>query len=201
MTSRLPLVSVMLALLLAACAGQAPRPPAAGSWEEHSQSLRQLTHWDARGKIALRTPTQSESASIHWQHQDAISQLQLNGPLGMAATSLYSDGNTLVIRQGDRSSTWDLADTAALERQTGWNLPLLALPHWIKGIPAPELEVQAMEMGPDPALLLALEQDGWEIRYENYSRYGAWTLPTRLQIQQGDTTVRLIIRDWQVATD
>ncbi len=200
MSVRLPLTSALLVLLLAACAGQPPRAPVGGSWDEHSERLWQLVSWEARGKIALRTPTQSESASIQWKQQGGISQLQLNGPLGVAATSLYSDGNTLVIHQGDESSTWDLADTTALERHTGWNLPLLALPHWIKGVPAPELAVQAMEMGPDPALLLVLKQDDWEIRYEDYTLFGDLALPTRLHIQHQDTVVRLIIRDWQVTT-
>jgi outer membrane lipoprotein LolB len=199
--AKLPLASALLVLLLAACAGQQPRPPTAASWEEHSARLQALTHWTAEGKLALRSPEQSESASIRWQQEGDITRLYLSGPLGVAATSLYSDGRSLVIRRGEEVSTWALDDTEALELRTGWDLPLQSLPYWIKGIPAPGLDIQEAQQGPDPALLLVLRQDGWEIHYEDYANYGRLTLPTMLHLKHQDTTVRLIIRNWQVLPD
>ena len=117
MQRTLPLAGVMLALLLSACAGQPPAPSAQGNWDEHSARMKALTSWDAEGKLALRTPTQSESANVQWQQQGDTTRLKLNGPLGVAATSMYSNGRILVIRQGEESSTLDLADPAALRRQ------------------------------------------------------------------------------------
>ena len=202
MPGKLPLASALLVVFLAACAGQQPKTPAAASWEEHSARLRELTHWTAEGKIALRSAKQSESASMRWLQEGAVSRLILSGPLGVAATSFYSDGRSLVIRQGEDVTTWDLqSETAILERETGWDLPLLALPYWIKGMPAPDLDVQGSEPGPDPALLHMLRQDGWEIQYESYANYGRLTLPTRLQLRHNDSTLRLVIRDWQVTPD
>jgi outer membrane biogenesis lipoprotein LolB len=58
-----------------------------------------------------------------------------------------------------------------------------------------------MEAGPDPALLQVLKQGDWEIHYEAYANFDGLTLPVKLRIQHLDTTVRLIIRDWQVAPD
>ena len=188
--------------MLAACAGQQPRPPAAGSWEEHSAGLQAFNRWTAEGKIALRSPEQSESASMRWQQDGASSRLSLSGPLGAGATSLYSDGRSLVIRQGEEVTTWDLAsETTILEEKTGWDLPLLALRYWIKGVPAPGLPVQGSEQGPEPALLQVLRQDGWVIRYEDYADFGQFTLPTALRLQHQDTSLRLIIRTWQVTPD
>jgi outer membrane lipoprotein LolB len=191
----------MLVLLLTACAGQPPAPSTPGNWDEHSARMRALTTWNAEGKLALRTPTQSESANVNWQQQGDTARIKLNGPLGVAATSLYSNGRILVIRQGEESSNLDLADRDALRRRTGWDLPLLALPHWIKGVPAPDIEIQHLETGPDPALLQLLRQDDWEIRYEAYADFGGLVLPVKLHIRHRDTTVRLIIRDWQVTPD
>jgi outer membrane lipoprotein LolB len=189
-------------LFLAACAGPQPRPPGADTWEAHNARLQAFNHWTAEGKIALRSPDQSESASMRWLQEGTASRLYLSGPLGVAATSFYSDGRFLVIRQGEDVTTWNLeSETAILEQKTGWDLPLLALPYWIKGVPAPGLAVQESEQGPDPALLHVLRQDGWEIQYEDYARYGQLTLPTRLRLQHKDTSLRLVIRNWQVAPD
>jgi outer membrane lipoprotein LolB len=198
---KLPVFSALLVLLLAACAGQQTEHPGERSWTEHSARLRALANWSAEGKLALRTPEQSESASLNWRQRGVITRLQLSGPLGMAATTLYSNGQTLEIRQGEDLSSWDLTDRTALESKTGWDLPLLALPHWIKGLPAPDMAIQGMLMGPDPALLEMLEQDDWRIHYEAYADFDTLTLPTRLRLEHSDTTLRLIIRDWTVSSD
>ena len=197
MNNSLPLAGALLALLLTACAGQQPRPVGDASWEEHSGRLLALTSWTAKGKLALRTPELSESATMNWRQQDGHTRLELSGPLGVNATTLDSDGQTLEVRQGDETRSLDLSDPLELERLTGWDLPLLALPHWLKGLPAPELAIQGMELGPDPSLLQSLQQDGWEIRYDQYESFDRLALPTRLHIQRAATSVRLIIRSWQ----
>ena len=155
------------------------------------------------GEVASAMATTFVKTELgRWLQEGGVSRLILSGPLGVAATSFYSDGRSLVIRQGEDVTTWDLqSETAILERETGWDLPLLALPYWIKGMPAPDLDVQGSEPGPDPALLHMLRQDGWEIQYESYADYGRLTLPTRLQLRHNDSTLRLVIRDWQVTPD
>lgn len=200
MPCKLPSAAALL-LLLAACAGQPVHTPVDSNWQQHSAKLRELTQWSAEGKLALRTPEQSESASLYWRQTGVITRLQLSGPLGAAATTLYSNGQTLEIRQGEELSIWDLTDTGALARETGWDLPLTALPHWIKGLPAPDIGIQDIQMGPDPARIEVLKQDDWEIRYEAYEEFSTLMLPTRLHIQREETTVRLIIRDWQITPD
>jgi outer membrane lipoprotein LolB len=189
----------LLVLLLAACAGQPPRAPDS-SWEQHRARLDGLVSWSAQGKLALRTPKQSESASLDWHQHGVITRLELSGPLGVATTTLYSNGETLEVRRGEDTQSWKLDDTEALERSTGFRLPLRAMPHWLLGVPAPYFPVQDLQTGPDPALLQSLRQDDWEIHYEAYADFGEFTLPTRLRAEQGDTSVRLIIREWQVDT-
>lgn len=190
---------MLLVLLLSACAGQAPRPHVTeSSWEEHRDRLQTLTHWDATGKLALRTSELSESASLEWRQRGPGSTLQLSGPLGVNATTVHSDGASLVIRQGEESHILDLSDPLEFERRTGWDLPLQALPHWLRGLPAPDLAVQYLEVGEDPTLLQTLQQDDWEVRYEQYATFDLFRLPTRLTIQRSTTTVRVIIRNWEL---
>ena len=199
MGARAPLGGVLLAMLLLTACAQQPQLPVAADWVEHSARLAGLTIWTVEGKIALQTPDQVESASIQWRQHEAITRLYLSGPLGIAATRVYSDGKTLEIRQGEELRSWDLTDAGALEGSTGWDLPLAALAYWLKGLPAPELDIQRMELGQGQSQLQVLRQDDWEIHYLAYANYGGITLPTKLQIQRRDTTVKLVIRDWQIA--
>jgi outer membrane lipoprotein LolB len=94
-------------------------------------------------------------------------------------------------------TNWDISTADAIERNTGWDLPLQALPYWLKGLPAPDVRIQALELDPGGSLLSKLQQDGWLVLFERYKQFGDISLPTKLRIQRGTTTARVIIRDWQ----
>jgi outer membrane lipoprotein LolB len=190
----------LLLLLLAGCAGMEQREPTSAGWQEHSQRLSSLLHWTASGKLAVRTSEASDSASLVWRQDDQDTHVQLSGPLGVGATTIYSDGQRLDIRQGDEVRTLDISTPDAIVLNTGWDLPLLALTHWLKGLPSPDAKIQHLELDPQSELLRSLQQDGWEVRYEKYAQFQEFTLPTRLQIQRGATRVKLVISQWQTSS-
>ncbi len=191
----------LLLVLLVGCAGLGQREPMSAGWLAHSQQLATLQQWTASGKLAVRTPAASESASLVWQQQDGDTHLQLSGPLGVGATTIYSDGRQLDIHQGDEHRTLDISTPDAIVLNTGWDLPLLALTHWLKGLPAPNTTVQKLELDPHTQLLQTLQQDDWEVRFEKYEQFQEFTLPTRLQIERGATRVKVVISHWQTSPD
>lgn len=197
-TARLLTLWLLLALL-AGCAGLGEREPSSAGWQMHSGQLSALQHWTANGKLALRTADASESASLVWQQNNQDTHLQLSGPLGMGATTIDSDGQRLDIRRGEERTTLDISTPDAIVLSTGWDLPLSALTHWLKGLPAPDTEIQQIEVSTETQLLQSLQQDDWEIRFEKYGQFQGYILPTRLQIQRGTTRVKLIISQWQTS--
>jgi outer membrane lipoprotein LolB len=189
----------LLLLLLAACAGLDQREVTSRGWQFHSEQLANLQRWTASGKLAVRTTDASDSASMVWQQHDNVTHLQLSGPLGMGATTIDSDGRQLDIHQGDEHRTLDVSTPDAILLNTGWDLPLLALAHWLKGLPSPDSSVQHLEFDEATELPRRLQQDDWEVQYEQYGQFENFTLPTRLQIQRGTTRVKVIISHWQTA--
>ena len=145
----------------------------------------------------MRTADSSDSASLVWEQQDRDTYLRLSGPLGVGATTIYSDGRQLDIHQGDEHRTLDISTPDAIALNTGWDLPLQALTHWLKGLPSPDYKVQRLELDPRTELLHHLQQDDWEVRYDEYGQFQGFTLPTRLHIQRGATQAKLAILDWQ----
>jgi outer membrane lipoprotein LolB len=192
---------VIALLLLVGCAGQDRRDSTPLSWAEHRSSLELVSHWNAKGKLALRTSERAESATILWRQQGLNTELHLSGPIGLSATTIHSNGQKMDIRQGDELRTVDISTPDAIALNTGWDLPLQALPYWLKGIPAPDSSVQLLELDSNNALLLHLQQDNWDIHYTAYEQFDGLTLPTRLQIERGGTRVRMIIRSWQALLD
>jgi outer membrane lipoprotein LolB len=187
----------LLLALLAGCAGVERQQPATAGWQAHSKQLTALQQWTASGKLAVRTSEMSESAGLVWQQDAQQTHLQLSGPLGMGATTIDSDGTRLDIRQGEDFKSLDISTPDAIRLNTGWDLPLSSLIHWLKGLPAPQQEIQKLELEPQTELLQTLQQDQWEVRYEQYGQFGDLTLPTRLQIQRGTTRVKVMISQWQ----
>jgi outer membrane lipoprotein LolB len=195
--SRVLYLALPVLLIFAGCAGQHTREADSLSWQEHSSQIQQLSHWTARGKLALRSSERAEAATILWQQRGNNTELHLSGPMGISATTITSDGQHMEVRQGEELKTVDISTNDAIALNTGWDLPLLALPYWLKGIPSPHSPVQLLELDPDRNLLRDLQQDDWEIHYEQYQQFKDLTLPTRLRIQRGTTSARMIIRHWQ----
>lgn len=194
------LALVMLTLVLAGCAGQQPRDGGDANWAQHKARLQSLDSWTAQGKLALRSTDLAESASLNWLQSPTGTTVHLSGPMGFKATTIESNGRELELRQGDEISRWDISDPEAMARQTGWDLPLQALPYWLKGAPAPGSNFTLVDFDADPSLLRTLQQQGWTVHYQQYARFGDITLPTRLQIQRGDTSIKVIIRNWTVTS-
>ncbi|MGY8859097.1 MAG: lipoprotein insertase outer membrane protein LolB [Pseudomonadales bacterium] len=189
----------LIMLLLTGCSGWDQREPASISWQTHSEHLKLLQQWTANGKMAVRTENTSESVSFIWQQDNHNTYVQLSGPLGVGATTIHSDGQTLEIHQGDEHRTIDISNPDAIVLNTGWDLPLQALSYWLKGIPAPASKVQRLEPDPQTELLKSLWQDDWEVNYQRYKQFQGFTLPARLQVQRGETRAKIIISDWQTS--
>jgi outer membrane lipoprotein LolB len=187
----------LLLLLLAACTTtDQQREPTATNWKAHKAQLAGLERWTASGKLAVRTANAAESASLVWHQQGTDTELLLSGPLGVGATSIHSDGQQLDIRRGDEHRTLDISSPDAIVLNTGWDLPLRALTHWLKGLPSPESSVQELKLNPQTGLLQTLRQDDWEIRYEKYGQFQGFTLPTRLQIKRDASAAKVVIAQW-----
>lgn len=191
---------LLLALVLSGCTAVTPTDsPARQSWKAHSAQLTGLQQWTARGKVSLRSAEVAESATLLWHQQGSETDLQLQGPLGVGATAIYSDGRQLEIRRGGERRVLDISTPDAIRESTGWDLPLQYLVHWLKGLPSPDSTVQALELNPDTGLVDRIAQDGWEVHYRIYGEYGGFMLPRHLEIKRGMTEAKVVISHWQTA--
>lgn len=189
-------LSLLLLALLAGCASPPAPPPGPGApWQARAERLAALQSWQAQGKLALRNGSAAESANLLWRQQDGRSELHLSGPLGMAATRILAEGERLEVRRGEELRVLDISTPRAVEMSTGWDLPLKALPYWMLGIPQPG--AAATRLSFDNERLSTLSQDGWQVTFDAYGQFDGYTLPTRLRVSRGDTSARLLVRDWQ----
>lgn len=181
-------------VLLASCADLPQRASNDLDWRDREVQLKALSHWKASGKIAIRSPEQSESATMEWDQANNITRILLSGPMGLGAISIESDENSLQISQNGQTQYYDISSGSGERAVVGWDLPLQALPYWVLGLPAPREPVQ--EQVVEQGLLRRVEQLGWTVTYEDYDQFAQYVLPTRLKIERSGTRARLIIRKW-----
>jgi len=187
-------IAVLIALT-AGCVGTPRQDPTSHSWEQHSSGLAALEQWKMQGKMAFRNVDHAESASVTWLQNNENTEVRLSGPLGFSATTISGDGEVVEVVQAEETRRYPMSDTTAIFADTGIELPLHALPYWLKGLPNPQADIVEQEFL--QGQLKRLVQSGWVISYEQYKFFDRYSLPTKLKMRRADTQVRVIMRHWK----
>src|SRR5690606_6540385 len=90
------------------------------------------------------------------------------------------------------------ADPVALLREaTGWDIPVPALAHWVRGLRDPALAVDAQAFDRQ-SRLLRLQQGGWTIDYQWAGpEAGDPAMSRRIDAVRGQAKVKRVFDQWQ----
>lgn len=197
---------LVVALLATACTsfqveplpeGLTDQPPA--DWSSRQQQLRGLRHWQLKGKLAVRQPTDSGTAIInHWiQEGDAYNLSLSSSFLGLGQTELRGVPGFIELRLPSGDTYQSTEPEVLIEAATGWQLPLNSLVWWIRGMPGPDGNFRLYF--DESKTLAVIRQKGWEIRYDRWQPFldGLPQLPARITAVKGEKRVRLAVTEWQ----
>lgn len=193
-----PLRLVLCLWLLVGLAGcnLQPTPTNGAPDRVLEQRLTDIARWQIDGKLAVRTPGQAESARLQWQQDGDSFDIHLSGPAGLKATHFYGMPGGVRFEQGDRRESAGSVE-AMSARLIGWPLPARQLTWWLRGLPAPGSRAQSLDYAAG-GWLTALEQDDWLIRFSDHHTVQGIRLPGRIDASRADTTITLIIKQWQL---
>lgn len=200
------LVAPLLALLLASCATQSARPvPSADAGAiglarqkqfERENILRNQTDWSLAGRVAISNGRKGGSGRIDWQQQGDGYTVSLSAPVTRQSWRLSGSPQGARL-DGIEGGPREGADAAQLLREaTGWEIPVMALGDWVRGVSSQGLPQAAMQF--DAAGRLShLEQGGWAIDYRwPETASTAPALPQRIDAVKGEAKVKLIVDAW-----
>ncbi len=192
--SRAAVCLMAVALLTSGCATLQPPPPVAASpdelWSLHRAQITAIRGFSIQGRISDGART----AQMLWhQHADSSFELKLNGPFGIGAVEILGSAGGVVVRSKD-GVTYVTDPQAWMVANLGWSVPIENLRLWVTGLPAPG---SAGQVRFDEAGRLAeLAQNGWAIRYDSYLDVGSRDLPQKVQLENDDNRLRLVIDRW-----
>ena len=194
------LVVFSLIALLAGCAGFGARESVEGHgspalWSAHKQQLTRLDGWQISGKVGIRAPKESGSATLFWLQRQDYYDIRLSGPLGRGAARLTGRPGNVLLEVANQGRYEAPTPEALLGEQLGWSLPVSHLVWWVRGLPAPGSKSRVTLNG--DSRLANLEQDGWKIEYLSYVEQNGFWLPERVKLHGPDLDVTLVVKDWQ----
>ena len=183
-----------LSFLLAACAG-IPR-----SGQISSVNPTAVTSFELSGRINVRVEKDAYPGRVRWQHTLRTDELWFYSPLGTTVAHLRRDETGALLVNSD-GQEYRAATLRKLTNQIlGWDLPLDALPFWVRGLEWPEAAKPTEEYD-DRGQLKRLDQAGWEVSYLDWAPAGVKGLPSKLDLQGERLRMRLLIEQWKVSTD
>jgi len=184
------LSAVTLALMLGACAAFGTRAP------ERAATAEEAEQFELSGRINLRVADSAFPGRVQWRHQPAVDELAFSSPIGTSVARMRQgpEGAWLLTADGEQHEAKDLRALAA--DVLDWDLPLDALPYWVRGLewPGATAEVERDDSG----RVRTLRQAGWLVSYLGWDGGGVRGLPSKLDLAGERLRMRLVIERWNL---
>lgn len=191
------------ALALTACSTTAPKGPATSpdspQWRQHQVDVSRINQFETRGAFAYLSDRQKVYARFFWQQTSPERyRLLLTNPLGSTELQLdVGPGHVqLVDNKGQRYTASDAEEM--IGKLTGMPIPINSLRQWILGVPG-----KATDYTLDSNYRLSkvnYTQDGknWNVVYNGYDTTVNPTLPSAMELREGDQRIKLKMDSWKV---
>ncbi|WP_374605283.1 lipoprotein insertase outer membrane protein LolB [Arenimonas sp.] len=192
---RLALAGLLLAL--AACAPAPVRNSAdaalLAAQAAHEASLAAQPDWRLQGRLAVSAGGEGGSGRIDWAQQGDAFDIRLSAPVTRASWRLQGGDGEARLEGLEGGPLAGPDARRLLADATGWDIPVQALSHWVRGGRAPG--PAHIEFGPGglPALIV---QQGWSVEYRGWTA-GPAPRPARVFASRDGASVRLAVDAWE----
>jgi outer membrane lipoprotein LolB len=150
-----------------------------------------LRKWSLDGRLAVAANKDSWSATLNWQHDVDVEQINLSGPLGQGAARIRLTKNQVVIDRGGKNVQTSNNPEEFIQQQLGMMVPIHSLRYWVVGLPEPEQDFIETADG--------FKQGQWLIEYKEMQQAGKYTMPRKVFVINSQVKLKVIIDQWTVA--
>lgn len=155
--------------------------------KEHLQALH---NWSFAGRISVTSSADSWSANLEWRQKAAEDWIQLSGPFGQSASLIHLNGDGVSLDRGDGNVQYSDAPDQFVSEQLGVFVPVRALAYWVKGLPAPTIDVDYAQQG--------FAQAGWRVVYTEWQAVKGRPMPRKITVTKDNFKLKLVCDEWVI---
>lgn len=149
------------------------------------------------GRFNMYHRGKSNTFNITWLQEPTAYGIKVAGSLGHGAIYLLGDENGVTYKDNDGNVDTAPTPESLLQVYTGLDLPVSNLHYWLLTRPAPAVPQDVM-LNPR-GYVVEMQQDLWQITYQNYRKFGDIYLPTRILLKHpDDLRITLSVHDWDI---
>ena len=193
------LLLVCFYLLLNACAVVPElRTGQPENWQTFTQQQAGLDSWKLTARMGVQTSLQGGSVDVFWRQQQETFDIQLNAAMGQGAMRLQGNSDQVKAQLADGEVVYGRPQDL-MQQAFDVSLPIDALVYWLRGLA--RAEDYSTAVWDEDGHLHQLQQDGWRVEMSRYQKQGDYTLPKKFYLESlddPDTSIRVIIRNWQL---
>jgi outer membrane lipoprotein LolB len=161
-----------------------------------AQQLNTLTAFRAQGAFSVQAKGKERIINYNWYHGAKNTYtLKLSTPGDFYQAVLRNFYGKLTFWRDPTQVTQIRSLQNFMMSELGWYIPLNSFYYWMRGLPAPG--GKAVTQYDEYGHLTSLQQNGWDLQYHRYVKFGEYDLPTKIDVQSshGDK-VRIAVKDW-----
>lgn len=180
-----------IALLLAGCAGLGRHDPIPADPVA-------IDTFELNGRVNVKVKAENKAypGKIRWQHRGAEEDLWIYTPIGTLVARLEQDEETASITTA-QGEAYKAGTLSFLSRDVlGYDLPVDALQFWVRGLEWPKA-VSTTRAQDEAGRLTTMTQDNWRITYLGWTPEGAPGLPTKLNVENDEMRLSMVIDQWK----
>ena len=166
-------------------------------WQQWQQALQAYDEWDLHARAVVTLPGEVYHVGLQWRRSPNDLLLLLEAPFGQGVIRIESgSGGLYRLSLPDGRVYLNHSPGKLLEDVIIWPIPVDSLDYWIRGMPRPDADYSRFIDG--AGLTSQLVQDGWTIKYQEYTAESDGpTLPRRMRLANDDLQLRLVVDQWQ----
>ena len=167
---------ITTSLLLGACSYLAPI-------EEGVDGSFGLTpeDWNANGRFIYESGEERKTGQFDWRQQGGQYEVRLFGPFGIGSIKITGDASEVEIVSSEDTYTSNQPSQLFYEL-TNMQIPISELGNWLVG------NTEATNQ----------DSNGWHTAYDEFESVESYNLPTRIDIANENTSIRIAISDWSL---
>ena len=186
--------TALLTMLLSACVVTPVTTPASVTVDGSEKSPRQLSHWEAKGKVGIRFLGQSISATYRWQRMNDDFSADATGPLNQGYTTLEGRAGVVTLENAWFGHHESADGEGLLQALTSIRVPLSHFNAWFMGWPKDaNTPVQTLIA---PEGVREFNEYGWTVRIASEQVVQGYRLPERMIVSQDGTRLVLALTSW-----